>query len=182
MNKAPASVWRRPTHFLAFGLGSGAAPFAPGTFGTLAAIPFYWLLSELTLGWYLVMIAITFVWGVWLCDKTSRDLGVHVGAHTAGPLGVITGSSGKNNAGSIHLGAGDTTAAGIAAAVPVRSSAASAGGASASRRCSAASSERHSSIAAVALHLRRLPRCRRVRPQSGCHSALGSLSRSASRR
>ena len=77
MNRAPQSVWRRPVHFLAFGLGSGAVPFAPGTFGTLAAIPFYWLMSELPLGWYLTVVAATFVWGVWLCDKSSRDLGVH---------------------------------------------------------------------------------------------------------
>ena len=40
-NSAPASVWRNPIHFLAFGLGSGAAPKAPGTFGTLAAVPFF---------------------------------------------------------------------------------------------------------------------------------------------
>ncbi|WFF40241.1 phosphatidylglycerophosphatase A [Salinicola endophyticus] len=77
MNRAPKSVWRRPTHFLAFGLGSGAVPFAPGTFGTLAAIPFYWLLSGLPLGLYLGVMGITTLLGIWLCGKTSRDLGVH---------------------------------------------------------------------------------------------------------
>jgi len=30
-----------PIHGLAFGFGSGLAPFAPGTFGTLVAIPIY---------------------------------------------------------------------------------------------------------------------------------------------
>ena len=55
MNRAPASVWRRPTHFFAFGLGSGTVPWAPGTFGTLAAIPFYWMMADLTLGWYLAL-------------------------------------------------------------------------------------------------------------------------------
>ena len=53
MNRAPKSVWRRPTHFFAFGLGSGTVPWAPGTFGTLAAIPFYWMMADLPLGWYL---------------------------------------------------------------------------------------------------------------------------------
>ena len=43
----PPSVWRDPVHFLAFGFGSGAMPFAPGTFGTLVAIPLYWLLAML---------------------------------------------------------------------------------------------------------------------------------------
>ena len=36
----PASVWRNPIHFLAFGFGSGAIRPAPGTWGTLAALPF----------------------------------------------------------------------------------------------------------------------------------------------
>ena len=77
MNHAPKSVWRRPTHFFAFGLGSGAVPWAPGTFGTLAAIPFYWMMAELPLGWYLSICFVAFIVGVWLCDKTSHDLGVH---------------------------------------------------------------------------------------------------------
>lgn len=37
--KAPPSIWRNPIHFLAFGFGSGAMPVAPGTFGTLVAVP-----------------------------------------------------------------------------------------------------------------------------------------------
>ncbi|MFT6429608.1 MAG: phosphatidylglycerophosphatase A, partial [Halopseudomonas sp.] len=36
---APASVWRNPIHFLAFGFGSGAVRRAPGTWGTLASVP-----------------------------------------------------------------------------------------------------------------------------------------------
>jgi len=76
-NTAPPSVWRNPIHFLAFGFGSGAAPFAPGTFGTLVAVPIYWLMLPLSLWAYLaVVLAITLV-GVWLCHVTSRDLGVH---------------------------------------------------------------------------------------------------------
>jgi len=31
-----------PVHFLAFGFGSGLAPIAPGTFGTVAAMPIWW--------------------------------------------------------------------------------------------------------------------------------------------
>jgi len=77
MNKAPASIWRNPVHFLAFGLGSGASPWAPGTAGTLAAIPLYFLLAELPLPYYLAMLLTTFVIGCWLCGKTSADLGVH---------------------------------------------------------------------------------------------------------
>jgi phosphatidylglycerophosphatase A len=77
MNKAPASVWRNPVHFLAFGLGSGAVPKAPGTFGTLAAVPLWYLLAQTALPVYLALILIAFVIGIWLCGRTSRDLGVH---------------------------------------------------------------------------------------------------------
>lgn len=77
MSKFPASVLRNPVHFLAFGLGSGLSPRAPGTCGTLVAVPLYLLLSQLPLPLYLLMLIVTFGVGIWLCDKTSRDLGVH---------------------------------------------------------------------------------------------------------
>ncbi len=78
MNRAPASVWRNPVHFLAFGLGSGAAPWAPGTVGTAAAvIPYLLWIQFLSPVWFLVLLAVTFVIGVWLCERTSEDLGVH---------------------------------------------------------------------------------------------------------
>jgi len=66
-----------PRHLLAFGLGSGLAPFAPGTFGTLAAIPLYWLMSSLPLWSYLVVTLLLFLFGCWLCGWSARDLGVH---------------------------------------------------------------------------------------------------------
>ena len=37
-----------PIQFLALGFGSGLAPKAPGTFGTLAAVPLFLLMSGLT--------------------------------------------------------------------------------------------------------------------------------------
>lgn len=77
MSKTPPSVFRNPIHFLAFGLGSGAAPVAPGTFGTLAAIPLYLLLLQLPLTYYLLALILAFAAGIWLCERTTRDLGVH---------------------------------------------------------------------------------------------------------
>ncbi|MBJ7537993.1 phosphatidylglycerophosphatase A family protein [Marinomonas transparens] len=76
-NSAPASVWRNPIHFLAFGLGSGAVPKAPGTFGTLAAVPFFLLLQNLSDVQYAIMLVVTSLVGIYLCGKTSKDLGVH---------------------------------------------------------------------------------------------------------
>lgn len=64
-------------HFLAFGLGSGAAPKAPGTFGTIAAIPLFLLLAQLPLWAYIVVLVASFALGVYLCEQTSKDMGVH---------------------------------------------------------------------------------------------------------
>jgi len=70
-------VWKNPTYFFAFGFGSGLAPVAPGTFGTLAALPLYFLLVLFPPQIYLVVTLIAFVVGVWLCGKVSYELGVH---------------------------------------------------------------------------------------------------------
>ena len=47
MASTPASVWRNPVHFAAFGFGSGASPVAPGTFGTAMAVALYLLLPPM---------------------------------------------------------------------------------------------------------------------------------------
>lgn len=73
----PQAVWRNPLYFIAFGFGSGAAPFAPGTFGTLMAIPFYLLLSMLPLSGYLIFLFIFIVLTSWLCDHLSRATHTH---------------------------------------------------------------------------------------------------------
>lgn len=78
MAMTPRSVWRNPVHFAAFGFGSGAVPVAPGTFGTLMAVPLYLLLlPELSWPLYCVFLVVTFAFGVFLCGKTAHDLGVH---------------------------------------------------------------------------------------------------------
>lgn len=71
------TVMTHPVHFLAFGFGSGLSPFAPGTFGTIMAIPLYILMMQLSLIPYLIVVAIVCVTGVWICDKSSKLLGVH---------------------------------------------------------------------------------------------------------
>ncbi len=77
-NSVPGSIWSNPVHFFAFGLGSGAAPYAPGTFGTLAAIPLYLLLIHF-LNWplYAVVVVAMFLLGIWICNRTERDIGAH---------------------------------------------------------------------------------------------------------
>jgi len=75
-NSVPASVWKNPIHFLACGFGSGVMPVAPGTFGTLAAIPVFLLMQPLQLEYYAIVTIILFVAGVWLCHITARDFAV----------------------------------------------------------------------------------------------------------
>ncbi len=75
--KIPPSYLKNPLHFLSLGFGSGLAPFAPGTFGTLVAIPLYWWASQLSFAAYIITIVIGFSVGVYLCAYTSRSLGVH---------------------------------------------------------------------------------------------------------
>jgi len=72
----PASVWRNPIHFAAFGFGSGAAPVAPGTFGTVMAVMLYLLLPAMDPWSYGAFIVVSFAAGVWLCGTTARDIGV----------------------------------------------------------------------------------------------------------
>lgn len=69
--------FRRPVQFLAFGFGSGLSPKAPGTAGTLVAIPLYLLISEWSLPLYSAFVLVTAVLGIWICDAASRQLGVH---------------------------------------------------------------------------------------------------------
>ncbi len=66
-----------PWHFFALGLGSGLVPVAPGTFGTLMAVPFYLLLLQLAPAAYMLVLVMTFVAGIAICGITARRLGVH---------------------------------------------------------------------------------------------------------
>ena len=68
---------RHPVQFLALGFGSGLAPKAPGTFGTLAAIPLYLLIAQLPAIGQIAIIVLSFMIGIYLCQQTANDLGVH---------------------------------------------------------------------------------------------------------
>ena len=68
---------RSPMHLLSLGFGSGLSPHAPGTMGTLVAVPMYLLLSRLDLIVYLMVILGGFVLGIYACQYTSKALGVH---------------------------------------------------------------------------------------------------------
>ena len=68
---------KQPVQFLALGFGSGLAPKAPGTFGTLAAIPLFLLLTMLSPVFYLIVVALMSIAGIYICGKAAEDVGVH---------------------------------------------------------------------------------------------------------
>lgn len=73
----PPGFLRHPVHLLAFGFGSGATARAPGTWGSLAAIPIWYGFAWLPAMAYWTLVALAFLVGIWLCGKTARDLKVH---------------------------------------------------------------------------------------------------------
>ena len=66
-----------PTGVLAFGFGAGLSRFAPGTVGTLAAVPFAVALKMLPPPVFWVLLAALFLAGVYICGKASSRLGQH---------------------------------------------------------------------------------------------------------
>jgi len=69
---------RNPIHFLALGFGSGLLYPAPGTWGSLVGV----VLGALLLPWlgaktFFIFTALCFFLGIWLCERTSHDMGVH---------------------------------------------------------------------------------------------------------
>ena len=70
-----------PIHFLAVGLGSGLSPIMPGTMGSLMAIPLWLLFYGLTPMLYWVFILVTFIFGCFVCQKTSDDTHTHDSGH-----------------------------------------------------------------------------------------------------
>lgn len=67
-------VFSDPRYLLAYGFGSGLLPRMPGTFGTIAAVPFYLLLAQLHFAAYVVAVVLLFGLGVYVCDRVAREL------------------------------------------------------------------------------------------------------------
>ena len=65
---------------LGFGLGAGLAPKAPGTFGTLVALPLYWWLSDVSLLHYGLITLALFGIGIPICEQTQKKL--NIGDHS----------------------------------------------------------------------------------------------------
>lgn len=70
-------VLRDPVHWLAFGLGSGLLPLAPGTWGSLLAVGIFWLVPPLPIVVQLTALVVAFAAGCVICGVSARRLGVH---------------------------------------------------------------------------------------------------------
>lgn len=71
---------KNPVHFLALGFGAGLLNPAPGTWGTLVAVPIYYILLTsfgLSLDAYLSLVLVSFVAGVYICGRAATDVGEH---------------------------------------------------------------------------------------------------------
>jgi phosphatidylglycerophosphatase A len=77
VTRLSAGLLRDPVHLVALGFGSGLAPFAPGTAGTLLAVLPAWLTTAWPWPLRLGLVALLFAAGIWICGESARRLGVH---------------------------------------------------------------------------------------------------------
>lgn len=66
-----------PVQLFALGFGSGLAPFAPGTFGSLVGLAFALALEPLGIWWNAAAVAAAVLGGIWICGESARRLGAH---------------------------------------------------------------------------------------------------------
>ncbi len=77
MNRISFKQLKDPVVLIAVGFGSGLAPKAPGTAGTLVAIPLFMLMQPMPLISYLLITTCLFIAGIWICTYAAEKLGVH---------------------------------------------------------------------------------------------------------
>jgi len=71
------AVLTDPVNFLAFGFGTGLAPFAPGTFGSIPGVLLFWLTLDFGLYVQLAVALAVVIAGIWICGESARRIGVH---------------------------------------------------------------------------------------------------------
>jgi phosphatidylglycerophosphatase A len=74
---ADPKLMREPVHLIAFGFGSGLSPWAPGTFGTLMAVPIVLFVMQFGVVAHLVFAIFASLFGIYVCGESARRLNVH---------------------------------------------------------------------------------------------------------
>ena len=81
MNRPPSvraqTVFSDPVWFLASGFGTGLAPRAPGTAGTLVGVVLQWMLTPLAWTSRVLLVLVLCAAGVWICGRAAEKVGVH---------------------------------------------------------------------------------------------------------
>jgi phosphatidylglycerophosphatase A len=70
-------VLRDPVNLLAFGLGSGLTPVAPGTAGSLVGLALAWSTLDSPIAARLLVAIALIVSGIWICGESARRIAVH---------------------------------------------------------------------------------------------------------
>ena len=70
-------VLRDPINLLAFGFGSGLAPVAPGTAGSLVGLVLAWSTLDLPIAARLLVAIALLLSGIWICGEAARRIAVH---------------------------------------------------------------------------------------------------------
>lgn len=71
------ALMRDPVHLIAFGFGSGLIPWAPGTWGTLVAIPITLFVMQFGFAVHLAFAIFAAIFGIYVCGESARRLDVH---------------------------------------------------------------------------------------------------------
>lgn len=74
---ADPALLRDPVHLFAFGFGAGMIPVAPGTFGTLLAVPIVVSVMHFGFAAHLGFAVAASLFGIYVCGESARRLGVH---------------------------------------------------------------------------------------------------------
>tara|TARA_B100000780_G_scaffold227880_1_gene167194 strand:- start:4153 stop:4638 length:486 start_codon:yes stop_codon:yes gene_type:complete len=83
VNPTFSELLRSPVLLLAYGFGSGLSSRAPGTMGTLAAIPIWYWMSDWSLANYVIAVYLAALVGTYICDRAAAKVGVH------DPAGIV---------------------------------------------------------------------------------------------
>ena len=70
-------VLRDPVNLLAFGLGTGLTPVAPGTAGSLVGLALAWSTLDSPIAARLLVAIALIVSGIWICGESARRIAVH---------------------------------------------------------------------------------------------------------
>jgi phosphatidylglycerophosphatase A len=81
MSEQPQNLTRKvltdPVNMLAFGLGTGLSPYAPGSVGSLLGVVVAWFTLDLSLTYQIGVAVFLSLSGIWICGESARRIGVH---------------------------------------------------------------------------------------------------------